>query len=204
VGRHRWRPPRHGDVSLEQAGDRQSRGVGPGARPAEDEAQRRSREVKTEGTREPFECYLADAYAALLSGSGRGKTRRPELVVVVSHGVARRGWKDVRAAEVCRSRGRPDVARDRKGDRRGCVLTGVFYDGTDLRQLRRWSRSIPVEVTIAPELGKPPFFDGVACLDCGTTSNGIRPLATARGSRTRFVRQPSPPVLEVPSRQNRA
>jgi 5-methylcytosine-specific restriction endonuclease McrA len=43
----------------------------------------------------------------------------------------------------------------------------VFYDGTDLRHLKRWSRAIPVEVALALELGEPPGFDGVACVDCG-------------------------------------
>ena len=51
-------------------------------------------------------------------------------------------------------------------------LSGVFSDGKDLRQFRRWSRSIPVEVALALELGKPPAFDGVACVDCG---NRFRP-----------------------------
>lgn len=46
------------------------------------------------------------------------------------------------------------------------TLNGVFYDGTDLRQLRRWSRSIPIEVAVALELGPPPSFDGVVCVDC--------------------------------------
>ena len=46
-------------------------------------------------------------------------------------------------------------------------LSGVFYDGTDLRQLKRWSRSIPIEVATALELGRPPGFDGVVCVDCG-------------------------------------
>ena len=29
-----------------------------------------------------------------------------------------------------------------------CVLSGVFFDGKDLRQFARWSRNIPVEVAI--------------------------------------------------------
>ena len=135
---------------------------------AEAEAQRRSREVKTEGTREPFECYLADAYAALLSGSGTRPTRRREIVVLVSHEIAKRGWKDVPAGEVCKIPGVGPVSpQTAKAIAAVAFLTGVFYDGTDLRHLRRWSRSIPIEVLIALELGKPPFFDGVACLDCG-------------------------------------
>ena len=44
-----------------------------------------------------LEAHLADAYEALLAGSGKGRARRPELVVLVSHEVAKRGWTDVRA-----------------------------------------------------------------------------------------------------------
>ena len=68
-----------------------------------------------EGSPEPFERYLADAYAALLSGSGKGRSRRPELVVLVSYEITQRGWRDVRAGEVCKIPGvgpvAPQVAR---------------------------------------------------------------------------------------------
>ena len=50
---------------------------------AEAEAQRLARK-KANGAKEPFECHLADAYAALLSGSGKGRAKRPELVVLVT------------------------------------------------------------------------------------------------------------------------
>lgn len=117
---------------------------------------------------EPFERYLADGFAQLLSGSGKGRTTRPELVVLVSHEVANRGWKDVREGEVCKIPGvgpvAPEVARHIAQD---AFLTGLFYDGKDLRHIRRWSRSRPTEVAIALELGRPPSFDGVACVECG-------------------------------------
>jgi 5-methylcytosine-specific restriction endonuclease McrA len=135
---------------------------------AEAEAARRAKKAKANRERERFERHLADAYAALLSGSGKGPARRPELVVLVSHEVARRGWTDVREGEVCKIPGvgpvSPKVAKEIAQD---AFLNGVFYDGTDLRQFQRWSRSIPIEVTIALELGEPPSFDGVTCVDCG-------------------------------------
>ncbi|HWL65344.1 MAG TPA: HNH endonuclease signature motif containing protein, partial [Actinomycetota bacterium] len=106
--------------------------------------------------------------AALLSGAGKGRPRRPELVVLVSHEVAKRGWKDVEKAEVCKIPGigpvSPQVAKTIAQD---AFLSGVFYDGKDLRHFKRWTRSIPVEVGIALELGSAPGFDGVACIDCG-------------------------------------
>jgi 5-methylcytosine-specific restriction endonuclease McrA len=133
-----------------------------------------------DGAREPFERYLADAYAALLAGSGKGPARRPELVVLVSHEVATRGWKHVRQGEHCKIPGvgpvSPETARAIAKD---AFLSGVFYDGTDLRHFKRWGRHIPIEVLIALELGEPPSFDGIACSDCGnrfrTEIDHVRP-----------------------------
>ena len=135
---------------------------------AEAEAQRLGRAAKAAGNPQPFERLLADAYAKLLSGSGKGRATRPELVVLVSHEVAKRGWTDVRKGEFCKIPGvgpvAPQIAKDIAQD---AFLNGVVYDGIDLREFKRWSRHIPVEVQVALELGEPPEFDGVVCVDCG-------------------------------------
>ena len=76
---------------------------------AEAEAARLAKKARTEqgGPTEPFERYLADAYASLLSDSRKGSAKRPELVVLISHEMAKRAWSDVREGEYCsiRSRG---------------------------------------------------------------------------------------------------
>jgi hypothetical protein len=135
---------------------------------AEAEAARLGRKAKSQQRQEPFERHLADAYGSLLSGTGTGRTRRPELVVLVSHEVAKRGWLDVKPGEICKIPGvgpmAPQVAREIAQD---AFLSGVFFDGTDLRNFARWTRTIPIEVLIALELGEPPSFDGVCCTDCG-------------------------------------
>jgi hypothetical protein len=136
---------------------------------AEAEASRRFRKAKKEDRAEPFERHLCDAYAAMLQGSRvKGPSRRPELVVLVSHEVARRGWKDVRENEICKIPGvgpvSPGVAKEIADD---AFLSGLFYDGRDLRHFRRWTRNVPVGVRLALELGEPPPFDGIACTDCG-------------------------------------
>jgi hypothetical protein len=69
------------------------------------EAARRARAAGKNTSPEPFECHLADAYAALMPGSGKGRAKRPELVVLVSHDVAKRGWRDVREGSSARSPG---------------------------------------------------------------------------------------------------
>ena len=135
---------------------------------AETDAARLARVARKNDSPELFERYLADSYAALLRGSGKGPVKRPELVVLVSHEVIRRGWKDVREGELCKIPGvgpvSPQVAKEIARD---AFLNGVFYDGVDLRNFVRWSKHIPIEVAIALELGEPPSFDGVACVDCG-------------------------------------
>jgi HNH endonuclease len=134
---------------------------------AEAEAARRARATPKE-SREPFERYLADAYAKLMSGTATTPTRRPELVVLVSHEIIKRGWKDVQEGEVCKIPGigplAPAVAREIARD---AFLNALFYDGVDLRNFVRWTKHIPIEVKIALELGDPPEFDGVRCVDCG-------------------------------------
>jgi hypothetical protein len=155
---------------------------------AEAEAQRLARAAKAGKTedpneRVPFERHLADAYACLLTGgTGKGRAKRPELTVLVSHSVAKRGWTDVRPGELCKIPGggpvAPQVAREIAAD---AFLNGVFFDGKDLRNFKRWSRDIPVDVRAALELGPPPDFDGIRCRDCGnhfrTEWDHVRPRA---------------------------
>jgi 5-methylcytosine-specific restriction endonuclease McrA len=118
---------------------------------------------------ERFERHLADAYASMLAGgAGTGPARRPELTVLVSHSVAKRGWKDVKPEELCKIPGigpvAPQTAKEIASD---AFLNGVFFDGKDLRNFKRWSRDIPVAVRAALELGPPPDFNGIRCRDCG-------------------------------------
>ncbi|MDQ4148537.1 MAG: HNH endonuclease [Actinomycetota bacterium] len=157
---------------------------------AEAEAERlrkKSRTASANPSTVPFERHLADAYALLLSGSGKGRARRPELVVLVSHEIVKRGWRDVREGEVCKIPGvgpiSPEVAQQIARD---AFLSGVFFDGKDLRNFSRWTKSIPVEVLIALELGGPPDFDGVSCIDCG---NRFR--TEFDHDRPRFARGPT-------------
>ena len=78
---------------------------------AEGEASRLHRKARRDGQAEPYERHLADAFAKMFSGcSVKGRAHRPELVVLVSHEVAKRGWKDVRAGEACKVPGRDNPA----------------------------------------------------------------------------------------------
>ena len=73
---------------------------------AEVEAGRLFRAAKRDGLHEPFERHLADAYASLLSSSGSTiKGPKPELVVLVSHGITQRGGRRFKRAKCARSPG---------------------------------------------------------------------------------------------------
>jgi 5-methylcytosine-specific restriction endonuclease McrA len=119
-------------------------------------------------SQEPWQAHLADAFAAAFDHPSTGRPSKPELVIVLSHEVAARGWTDVKPGEVCHIPGvgpiDPRVAKDIAQD---AFITGVVSDGKDLGQMRRWTRAIPVEVRLALRLGPPPDFDGPRCVDCG-------------------------------------
>ena len=135
---------------------------------AETEAHRLCQAARASGSYEPYERYLADAYARLLSGGGKPHSSRPELIVVVDHALAARGWKDVRKGERCKIPGvgpiDPKVVRELAEQ---AVLSIVVEQGKDLRHFKRFARSRPKELDLALRLGEPPGFDGPACFDCG-------------------------------------
>jgi hypothetical protein len=176
---------------------------------AEAEAGRLYRAAKKSGTPEPFERLVADAYATLLSGTGTGHTTRPELVVLVSHGVAKRGWTDVEDGEFCKIPGvgpvAPEVAKEIARD---AFLTGVFYDGVDLRHFKRWTRNVPVAIRNALELGPPPEFDGVKCTDCGNRFRNerdhVEPRSAGGPSAINNLEWRCDPCHEEKTRRDRA
>jgi hypothetical protein len=138
----------------------------PIVRRIEAQARRLEAAARRRGDDERREALMADAFAEAFSGSGgNGST---EMVILVSHQVAQRGWTDVEDDEICAIPGvgpvDPAVAKRIAED---AFLSGVFFDGTDLRHLRRFGRTIPVEVRLALSLGEPPAFDGPRCVDCG-------------------------------------
>ena len=130
----------------------------------EAEARRLARAARHE---EPFPRYLADALPNLITGNGTAKGRT-ELVVLVSREVATRGWQDVRDGEFCKIPGvgpiDPETARRIADD---AFLSGIFFDGEDLRHIKRWTRHIPAAVKVALNLGSLPDLDGPRCDDCG-------------------------------------
>ena len=136
---------------------------------AEAEAQRLHRAAKREGREEPFDRHLLDSFAKMLAGSDvKGHCERADVTILVSHEVVKRGWSDVREGEVCKIPGvgpvAPEVAKEIAED---AFLSGVLFDGKDLRQFKSFGRHARAEVRRALELGEAPAFDGIKCSSCG-------------------------------------
>jgi hypothetical protein len=141
---------------------------------AEADAERLYKAAKknNEGQVEGFDAYLADAFVDMLSGNGKGRAARPELVVLIDYQTVRNGWKltDEGISKI------PGVGpidpQDAKGIAQDALINTVLVDGKDLRHFKRFGRHVPPEIKVALELGSAPGFDGPACTDCG---NRFRP-----------------------------
>jgi 5-methylcytosine-specific restriction endonuclease McrA len=47
-------------------------------------------------------------------------------------------------------------------------VKGLVHDGVRIETIKHFGRHIPAELRTALDLGGPPDFDGVICVDCGT------------------------------------
>ena len=141
---------------------------------AEAGAQRLYRAAKKDkdGRAQAFEAYLADAFVEMLSGKGKGRTTRPELVVLVDYESIKGGWK-LAPGGISKIPGvGPVDPQDARAIAEDAMVNVVIRDGKDLRHFMRFGRHVPPEIKVALELGAAPEFDGPVCSDCG---NRFRP-----------------------------
>ena len=139
---------------------------------AEADAQRLYRQARRSGQTETFEAYLADAFLDMLAGKGKGRTTRPELVVLVDYETIKSAWK-LSPDGISKIPGvGPIDPQDAKAVAQDAFINAVLVDGKDLRHLKRFGRHVPPEIKVALELGKAPEFDGPVCCGCG---NRFRP-----------------------------
>ena len=129
------------------------------------EADRLRRRARSEGRSEPREAHAADALVKLLSGTGTGKASSADLVVVCDLAAYRRGH--AHPGEPCHILGGGPVpvslVRELSGD---AFLKAVLHDGVRIDTVAHLGRHLKAELRTALELGAPPDFDGVSCLQC--------------------------------------
>jgi hypothetical protein len=126
------------------------------------ETDRLRRQARREGRDEPRAAHAHDAFAAMLEGAGRGKTKSADCVLVCDLRAWRRGHTHPgEPSHIVGGGPLPvavlkDVAQD-------AFLKVVLHDGVDIHTVCHLGRHIPAELRTALELGSPPGFDAVTC-----------------------------------------
>lgn len=130
------------------------------------ECDRIRRVARRAGSDEPREAHGADAVARMLSGDGRAKAGRAELVFVCDVRAFRRGHAE--AGEPCHIVGGGpvpvSVVREHFDD---AFVKAVTHDGVRIDTVVHFGRHIRSELRTALELGRPPGFEGVVCAEPG-------------------------------------
>jgi hypothetical protein len=116
------------------------------------------------GRDEPWEAHAADALVKLLTGSGQGKARSADLVIVCDLRAYRRGH--AHSGEPCHivGGGPLPVSLVRELGR-DAFLKAVLHDGVRIDTVAHYGRHLQAELRSALELGGPPDFDGVGCVE---------------------------------------
>jgi hypothetical protein len=128
------------------------------------ETDRLLRQARREGRHEPREAHAADALVQLTQGSGKGKARSPDLVIVCDLWAYRRGH--AHPDEPCHIVGGGPVplslVRELSPD---AFLKAVLHNGVQIETVAHFGRHINAELRTALELGGPPGFNGITCSD---------------------------------------
>jgi uncharacterized protein DUF222/HNH endonuclease len=114
---------------------------------------------------ESREAHAADALVKLLTETGRGKSHSADLVIVCDLRAYRRGH--AHPGEPCHILGGGPVSvslvRDLSAD---AFLKAALHDGVRIDTVVHFGRHVKAELRTALELGAPPDFDGVSCVQC--------------------------------------
>jgi 5-methylcytosine-specific restriction endonuclease McrA len=119
--------------------------------------------ARRRGSDEPRSAHGADALVRMLDSRGKGKADRADLVIVWDRTAA---GEDHEGTAHIVGGGPIPVSVARKQAERSFVK-GLIHDGVRIETVKHVGRSIPAELRTALELGDPPGFEGLICIDCG-------------------------------------
>ncbi len=109
------------------------------------------------GRRERREQYAADAFAGLVAGTGKGHATRADVVFVL----------DVGSGACHVVGGGPVPVSTVRAAAKDAFAKAVLHDGTKVDTIAHYGRKWPALLRTVLELGDPPHFNGMACVDCG-------------------------------------
>ena len=133
----------------------------------EAETDRIHKAARREGSDEPRAAHAADALVRMLEGAGKAKTDRAELVMVYDRSADAIAASEDGEGQAHIVGGGPipvSVAR-RMAER--SFVKAVIHDGVRIETVKHIGRTLPAEMRTALELGDPPGFGGLVCVDCG-------------------------------------
>jgi hypothetical protein len=131
------------------------------------ETDRLARKDRGDGDTSTREQLAADAVAKLiLNGDGKPAAPRAELVLVCDIAAFQRGH--TQGDEICHIIGGGPVPVAVAVElATAAFIKAVLHDGTRIDTISHLRRYQPAELRTALNLGKPPLFQGAACVDCG-------------------------------------
>ena len=108
------------------------------------------------GEMEPRERYAADAFVQRMEGNGKRHATRADVVYVC----------DVTTGDSHIVGGGPVPSSVVREAAREGFIKAVLHDGTKVDTIVHYGQHIPAALRTVIELGDPPEFDGVTCVDC--------------------------------------
>jgi hypothetical protein len=121
--------------------------------------------ARREGSEESRTAHAADALVKMLTGQGKGKSDRADMVIVYDRSAALTTEDDRGEAHIVG--GGPIALSTAKKLAERSFLKSVIHDGKRIETVMHIGRTIPAELRTALELGDPPEFNGLICTDCG-------------------------------------
>jgi hypothetical protein len=118
------------------------------------------------GVVEEREAYAADAFAKMITAGGSGGGIAADVVFAIDLGAYRRGH--THPGEVCHIvGGGPVPVHVVREIARDAFLKVAFHDGVAIHTIAHYGRHMRAELRTALELGEPPRFAGVTCIEAG-------------------------------------
>ena len=143
----------------------------------EAETDRIRRAARRQGSDEPRAAHAADAMVQMLTREVKGKAERADMNIVWDRTAL--GGPGEGVAHIIGGGPIPTSVARRLAER--CFVKAVITDGTRIETVSHIGRNLPAELRTALELGDPPGFEGLICVDCakayGIERDHIDPVA---------------------------
>jgi hypothetical protein len=131
----------------------------------EAETDRIRTEARRRGSDELRAAHAADALVKMLNGQGKGRADRADLVIVYDRSAAATSEENEGSAHIVGGGPLPPSEAKRQAER--AFIKAVIHDGKRIETVQHVGRKLPAELRTALELGDPPDFNGLICIDCG-------------------------------------